>query len=315
MNNKQEQQYIDLLNKVLDEGCKKQLKYGDRVLDEYCISLFGESLKFDCRDWTLPLYTHRKINWKNGLKEMLWFIEGSGDVIKLHNSGVKFWDEWGVKYFNQINSNNLSLEEYRTEIKKGCINRLILPLHYTNSTNLNVLTNIGYSLNQTKWVIDTLRKNPNARHGVVQYWRPEDTYEMARELDRESVILPACHFTYVVNINHDLVCLDVKIRSNDLILGNPTNVSQYAFLLFMYAKCLNREPGWLKIDITDAHIYSNQIPILEKVDFSNLHSFPKVKISDKKYNYLENFRFEDFSVLDYKCNKGVNFPITVVGGY
>jgi thymidylate synthase len=348
MDNKQEQQYIDLLNKVLDEGCKKQLKYGDKVLDEYCLSLFGESLKFDCRDWTLPLYTHRKINWKNGLREMLWFIEGSGDVVKLHKSGVKFWDEWGLKFLKDsispFNYKNLSknvkavgyelhkhtpkgnhivnipttLEDYRVLLDNDYLEKLTVPLHYTNGTNLKIRTSKtvkNNTLNQTKWVIDTLRKNPDARHCKVEYWRPEDTYEMAKELGRESVILPACHTGYTVNINHDLVCLHITFRSQDEILGNPTNVSQYAFLMFMYAKCLGREPGWLKMDITDAHIYSNQIPILEKVDWYNLHPFPKVEIQDRDYKYLEDFTFEDFNVVGYKSNKGVNFPITVVGGF
>lgn len=326
---KQEQQYIDLLKKIIKEGCKKQLKYGDRVLDNYCLSLFGESLKFDCRDWTLPLYTHRKINWKLGLKEMIWLIQGDGDVISLHKSGVKYWDEWGVKYYNQKYKTNWSLEEYRTEIKEGRLKELLLPLHYTNSTNLyieqdefdewNYRHTVSTRLiNQTKWVINTLRKNPDARHCLVSYWRPEDTYEMAEQLDRDSVILPACHHTYTVNINNGLVCLDLGVRSNDWIKGNPTNVSQYAFLLFMYAKCLNRKPGYLKINITDLHLYSDHLDILSKnidLDNPNLYEFPKVEIADKEYNYLEDFTFEDFNVIGYKSNPVVKFPITVVGGY
>ena len=35
---------------------------------------FGESMKFDLKDNTLPLLTSKKVAWRTCVKELLWFI-------------------------------------------------------------------------------------------------------------------------------------------------------------------------------------------------------------------------------------------------
>ena len=54
--------------------------------------------------------------------------------------------------------------------------------------------------------------------------------------------------------------LCVTSRSADVPLGLPFDIAEHAILLEMYAKACGFKPGTLYFNITDAHIYENQLP-------------------------------------------------------
>lgn len=51
----------------------------------------------------------------------------------------------------------------------------------------------------------------------------------------------------------------VTVRSNDVPLGMPFNVAQYAVLCHLIAQCTGLKPGMFTYVINNAHIYENQI--------------------------------------------------------
>ncbi len=316
-----EQGYQAILQDVLDNGSKKSIFGHD---NKYVLSNLCTSIKYNCSNNVFPLTTTRRINWKFGVKEMLWFIEGSRDVAKLHREGCPFWDDWAVKYYNKTNNTYYLLQEWQALVDNNTIESTVVPLHYSNATKwpyvnyffsqLDSEYQISY-LDQTKWVIDNIKKTPDRKSFVVSYWNPIQVYQMADECGQESVSLPACHYSYTLNVTNNKLNLNVIIRSQDLILGHPTNVAQYAALLNMYAICTDFEVGDLGVLLVDYHIYNDHLDIAKEVINREPRQFPKLFVNNRGQKYLQDFVFEDFKVVDYNPLPHIKGDITVVGGY
>ena len=307
--NTEEQQYLDLVKDVLANGSKKSI-YG--VEEKYILSVFGRLLRFNLSNNTIPILTTKKLFWKGAFKEILWFLSGTNNVAELAKQKVNIWNEFAYKYFKQnFVDSDTSLDEF---VDVFLLNRKIftIPTHYSNSTKWK--SSSGY-LDQTKWVIDSIKKNPDRKSYVVSYWNPEEVYLMADECGRESVVLPACGFTYTVNISDNKLSLSVKFRSSDIGTGCGFNIAQYGLLTHMYSRCCNYEPGELVVMLDDAHIYSDQIKPLQQQLERIPHCFPQLSIRERGQEYLTDFVFEDFEVVNYNPNKAIIVPLTVVGGY
>jgi thymidylate synthase len=315
-----EQQYLNLLQDVIDNGVRKNI-YGHD--NKYIISRFGGLVRFNLQDG-FPLLTTKRTFYKSAFTEMLWFIDGTNDVVKLHNAKCTIWDEWGAKQYwrnkgIKLNSDNTAelTKEWQQLVDDCVITNEIIPLHYSNSTTWNYVDTVkGYCyLDQTRWVIDGIKKTPDRKSFLVTYWNPTEVYAMADECNNESVILPACHTHYSVNVSNGKLSIMLYMRSWDLFLGGAYNISQYALLLSMYAKCTGYEPGELVIATADHHIYSDHIEQVTEQITRTPYKLPMLNIRDRGQQYLQDFNIDDFEVVGYKCHPTLKGEITVVGGY
>ena len=83
-----EQQYINLLKDILENGIEKEDRTGTGTL-----SVFHRSLRFDLSQG-FPLLTSKFVPFKSVLAELLWFISGSTNNNDLLKNGCTIWNEW-----------------------------------------------------------------------------------------------------------------------------------------------------------------------------------------------------------------------------
>lgn len=240
-----EQQYLDLLRDIVENGERK----GDRT-GTGTLSLFGRQLRHNMQDG-FPLLTTKKINMNLVTTELLWFLEGSGDERRLCELVYGTRDA-SKKTIWTANAQATSGSKY-TPAFEGDLGR-VYGVQWRSWKTWSPYTGGGghwVQTDQIKNLITTLKTNPNDRRQIVTAWNPGELGEMA---------LPPCHMFFQTYVSrNEFLSLQVYIRSNDMFLGAPFNIASYGLLICLLAAHVGLRPGELIVTIGDAHIYSNHI--------------------------------------------------------
>ena len=87
------QQYLDLLQHVLDKGQKKSDRTGVGT-----ISVFGYQSRYDLRE-SFPILTTKRVAFGLVKSELLWFLRGDTNIKYLLEHNNHIWDEWAFQRY------------------------------------------------------------------------------------------------------------------------------------------------------------------------------------------------------------------------
>lgn len=308
-----EYQYLDLLERVLNDG-EEQVDSGTGVKT---YSLFGAQMRFDLSEG-FPLLTTKKVYWNGVLHELYWFLSGQNNIKYLVDHNVHIWDDYPYKIYKENAKANkwpdLSKDDFVEKIKNddvfakehGNLPRIYGELwrHWPSTK--------GETIDQLAWVVDELRKDPDAHNTLVTSWNPEYLYAMARP--GEAAKFPICHNLYQVNIKKGKVCLQLYQRSADMFLGVPFNIASYALLAIIIAHILGREPGEFIHTLGDFHMYENHREQIKEQLSRNPKPLPKILIEGENRE-LDLFSPDQVRLEGYDPHPPIKAELSVVGGY
>ena len=140
-------QYLDLLQRVLEEGKPKDDRTGTGTY-----SIFGAQARFDLRE-SFPLLTTKKLHRKSIIHELLWFLKGDTNIGYLNDNGVRIWDEWADETGNLGRVYGAQWCDWRAPD--------------------------GRSINQIDEVIEQIKTNPDSRRLIVSAWNVGELDQMA----------------------------------------------------------------------------------------------------------------------------------------
>jgi len=285
-----EQQYLDHVRKILNEGVQKVDRTGVGTL-----SIFGAQMRYSLRDGTFPLLTTKKVAWGAILHELLWFIRGSTDAKELSKEGVKIWEGNGTREF--LDSVGLS---DRDEGDLGPIYGF--QWRHFGATYLNSKADYsGQGVDQLQKVIDTILKNPSDRRMIMCAWNVADIPKMA---------LPPCHCLVQFYVANGELSCQVYQRSADMGLGVPFNIASYSILTCMMAKICDLKAGDLIHTLGDSHVYLNHVDALKMQLEREVRPFPTLKIQSEAKR-IEDFKFEDFIIENYNPHPRIVMKMAV----
>ena len=140
-------QYLELLDRILTEGVKKEDRTGTGT-----VSIFGNQMRFNLEEG-FPLLTTKKLHLKSIIYELLWFLRGDTNIKYLKEHGVSIWDEWADE------------------------NGELGPVYghqWRSWPDEN-----GGTIDQIENVVNIIKNNPDSRRMIVSAWNVAEVERMA----------------------------------------------------------------------------------------------------------------------------------------
>jgi thymidylate synthase len=98
--------------------------------------------------------------------------------------------------------------------------------------------------------------------------------------------------------------------SNDLFLGNPYNIAQYAALTHVIAQLTSHLPGDLVVTIGDAHIYSNHVEQVKLQLTRKFYKLPTLEVNPK-LSSIDDLCYEDFQLHNYESHPAIKGDVAI----
>lgn len=320
--------YLDLIRDVLTHGTWQDNRTGIRT-----ISLPGLSMRFDLAQG-FPAVTTKKLAFKSAIGELIGFLRGSRSAADFRALGSKVWDQnandnaaWLANPY-RLGTDDLGpvygvqwrawpaykvLDAAATaqiEHARAQGWQIVAPLDDDGTPKVLLYQ----AVDQLRRCLDTLIRNPSDRRILFHGWNWAQLDEMA---------LPPCHLLYqfLPNVAKREISLALYIRSNDLGLGAPFNLTEGAALLHLVGRLTGFTPRWFSYFIGDAHIYENHLPMLEEQLQREPYPLPQLELDARIPAYadtgvyapewLEQVEPGDFRLIGYRHHAPLTAPMAV----
>ena len=224
-----------------------------------------------------PILLSKKVFWKSAADEILWIMQKHSNKISELKSHI--WDSWAGE--------------------DGTIGK-----------------SYGYQIgqktkgfdNQVQYILETLKKDPSSRQCVINMWNVSELDEMN--------LVPCVYSSVWTIINNKLNCMLVQ-RSADYPIGIPFDTTQYAILIYLFARHLGVLPGLLTHVMADSHVYANQIngvyqqiqqynEIKEKINLK-----PRLIFKNNAPTNFWQITLDDFTIEDYDPMPVIKYEIAI----
>jgi thymidylate synthase len=291
-------QYLDLLQRIIDEGVNK----GDRT-GTGTRSVFGHQLRCDLSQG-FPLLTTKKVFLRGIIHELLWMLSGDKNIKYLVDNDVHIWDDWPyANYKKSSEYQNETIEEFAAKVKSDAQFAQkygdLGPVYGYQWRHWKKYD--GGEVDQITQAINDIKNNPNSRRIIVTAWNVAEVDQMA---------LPACHMMFQFYVADGKLSLQMYQRSCDVFLGVPFNIASYSLMLLMMAQVTGLKPGEFVHTFGDVHIYNNHFEQVKLQLSREPKTLPTIKLNPKVKNIFD-FKYEDFTLENYDPHPPIKAPVAV----
>jgi thymidylate synthase len=211
--------FDQIYQQAIADIMKKGIREKNKRTGHETSAIPGLTFSFDTEKDGFPMLTLRKIPLKTFIAEQIWFLSGARKPEDFLRDYTKIWDDF-------TNPGDVVTVAYGYRWRKH------------------------FGRDQIAKLVELLSKDPSSRHGVVVTWDPSS--DGLGGVSKKNV---PCLFTFTVNIIGGRLNIHNIVRSNDMILGCPTDVAGFALLQMILAQKLGVKPGIYTHSISNAHIY------------------------------------------------------------
>ena len=328
-------QYLNLVQDIFDNGSWQDNRTGIRTL-----SMPGAMMKFDLKEG-FPAVTTKKLAFKSAVGELVGFLRAYRSAADFRALGCKVWDQnanenaqWLANPY-RLQDNDLG-SVYGVQWRQWPAYKVIDLSQPQSAAQVADALSRGYqqigtvedvgengkttsallykAIDQLRQCLDTIMTDPGNRRILFHGWNWAQLEEMA---------LPPCHLLYqfLVNPSKREISMCLYIRSNDVGLGTPFNLTEGAALLHLVGRLTGYTPRWFTYFIGDAHIYENHVDMLQEQLRREPFPAPKLVLSDRipdyavtgKYEpeWLEKVEPSDFWLEGYEHHAPLTAPMAV----
>jgi len=322
-------QYLDLVRNILDTGTWQENRTGVRT-----ISIPGAMMRFDLLNDGFPAVTTRKLAFKSAIGELVGFLRAYRSAADFRALGCKVWDQnanenaqWLANPY-RTQADDLG-EVYGVQWRQWPAYKVVdaareAQVADAQQRGFHVVTRftedgcekvlLYKAVDQLRQCLDTILTNPSDRRILFHGWNWAQLDQMA---------LPPCHLLYqfLPNVTRKEISLCLYIRSNDVGLGTPFNITEGVALLSLVGRLTGYTPRWFTYFIGDAHIYENHLEMLQTQLEREPYPAPRLVLSDRIPDFAQTGKYEpewlekvepgDFRLEGYEHHPPMTAPMAV----
>ena len=291
-----DEQYKEMIRTILEKGYETESPMVDKGGNEInTIDYMGWTSRFNILKNGAPIITERDISsfYRSAICELFGFINGARTQEELEKFGCKWWKYWVTE---------------KKCAKRGLATGDLGPGSY-GAAFASFPTADGSYFNQFEEIIKQMRERPELKTHLISPWIPY--YTIRNKDHQQKVVVAPCHGWIHFRIFDDKLSMTMWQRSCDVLIGCPSNWVQYSALLLAMSDVLGLKPYEFIHQISDAHIYANQLQYVDEILSRESRSFPTLKLVRSRER-IQDYRKEDFELFDYKPHdKITGIPVGV----